>query len=159
MRSNPFTNIMGKEDNSRNNHFLLYPHNVFYAFYSLGTNSIMLATFNLSSANFMTVSKFCIMVESSFIYKDNKLKSLPNDKFYTLPNSRSLQMTFSNFMKIVLQVDRKHSDKRRNCSLQAISSFLTVFLKDLFCRHVNNQSLSWQGLTLHSTTQFWNGPN
>ena len=35
----------------------------------------------------------------------------------------------------VLQMNRKHCGKRRNCSLRAISSFPTVFLKDLYCWH------------------------
>ena len=36
----------------------------------------------------------------------------------------------------VIQMGRKHCGKKRNCSLQAISSFPTVFLKGLFPRGV-----------------------
>ena len=36
----------------------------------------------------------------------------------------------------VIQTGRKHCGKRRNCSLQAISPFPTVFSKDLFSRGV-----------------------
>ena len=35
---------------------------------------------------------------------------------------------------------RKHFGKRRNCSLRAISPFLTVFSKDLYCRHVKSRA-------------------
>ena len=36
--------------------------------------------------------------------------------------------------------DRKHCGKRRNYSLRAISSFPTVFSKDLYCRHVKTRA-------------------
>ena len=45
----------------------------------------------------------------------------------------------SNLMKMEkknFHTDRKHSGKRRNCSLRAISPFPTVFSKDMYCRHV-----------------------
>ena len=35
-------------------------------------------------------------------------------------------------LKKVIQTDRKHCGKRRNCSLRAISPFPTVFSKGLF---------------------------
>ena len=38
--------------------------------------------------------------------------------------------------KKILDRDRKHCGKRRNCSFRAISPFPTVFSKDLYCRHV-----------------------
>ena len=38
--------------------------------------------------------------------------------------------------KKVIQTDRKHCGKRRNCSLRAISPFPTVFSKGLFARGV-----------------------
>ena len=39
---------------------------------------------------------------------------------------------------------KEHHGKRRNCSLGAISSFLTVFFffKDLYCRHVKTRDCS-----------------
>ena len=40
---------------------------------------------------------------------------------------------------------RKHCGKRRNCSLRAISSFPTVFSKDLFCRHVKTRACLGKG--------------
>ena len=43
----------------------------------------------------------------------------------------------------VLQKGRKHCGKRRNRSLRAISPFLAVFSKDLYCRHVK-PGLVWE---------------
>ena len=45
----------------------------------------------------------------------------------------------------VLQKGRKHCGKRRNCSLQAISPFPTVFSKDLYCRHVKTRACLGKG--------------
>ena len=69
------------------------------------------------------------------------LNPLPNDKFYTLPNWNSLQMTISNLWKWkkVLEMGWKHCGIRRNCSLRAISPFPTVFSKGLYCRHVKTR--------------------
>ena len=47
--------------------------------------------------------------------------------------------------KNVLQTGRKHCGKRRNCSLWAISSFPTVFSKDLNCRHVKIRACLGKG--------------
>ena len=41
----------------------------------------------------------------------------------------------------VLHICRKHFRKRRNCSLQAMSPFLTVFSKDLYCRHIKTRAI------------------
>ena len=40
----------------------------------------------------------------------------------------------------VLQNWGKHCGKRRNCSLRAISTFPTVFSKDLYCRHIKTRT-------------------
>ena len=76
-----------------------------------------------------------------------RLNSFPNDKFYALPNSKSLHTTISNLIKKkkkkgrkVSKKEEKHCGKRRNCSLRAISPFTTVFSKDLFCRHVKTRA-------------------
>ena len=45
----------------------------------------------------------------------------------------------------VLQKDRKHCGKRRNCSLRAISPFPTVFSKGLYCRHVKTRACLGKG--------------
>ena len=70
-----------------------------------------------------------------------------NDKSWTLPNSKSLQTTFSNLMKMtkVLKMGRKHCGKRRNCSLRAIFPFPTVFSKGLDCRHIKTRACLGKG--------------
>ena len=40
----------------------------------------------------------------------------------------------------ILESGGKHFGKRKNCSIQAISPFPTVFSKDLYCRHVKTRS-------------------
>ena len=42
-------------------------------------------------------------------------------------------------------MDRKHCGKRRICLLRAISPFLTVFSKDLYCRHVKTRACVGKG--------------
>ena len=39
----------------------------------------------------------------------------------------------------------KHSGKRRNCLLRAISPFPTVFSEDLYCRHVKTRACLGKG--------------
>ena len=48
------------------------------------------------------------------------------------------------FHKKVLQTGKKQCRKMRNCSLQAISPFPTVFSEHLYSRHVKNQGLVWE---------------
>ena len=57
----------------------------------------------------------------------------------------SLQMTILSLVKMVesFLTGRKHCGKRRNCSLQAISPFPTVFSKR---QTRKNQGLFWKGL-------------
>ena len=45
----------------------------------------------------------------------------------------------------VLETDRKHCGKRRNCSLWAISPFPAGFSKDLYCRHVKTRACLGKG--------------
>ena len=45
----------------------------------------------------------------------------------------------------VLKTSRKYCEKRRNCSLRAISPFPTVFSKDLYCRHVKTRACLGKG--------------
>ena len=101
-----------------------------------------------------------IMTEMTMIYSrltaDYWFNPFPNDKFYTLPNWKCLQTTISNIWKWkkVLQMDRKHCGKRRNCSLRAISPFPSVFSKDFYCKpflvwervnkaYVRQQPVAW----------------
>ena len=45
----------------------------------------------------------------------------------------------------ILHKGGKHCWKRRNCASRAISAFPTVFLKDLYCRHLKT-GLVWESL-------------
>ena len=45
----------------------------------------------------------------------------------------------------VFQIGRKPCGKRRNCSLRAISTFPTVFSKDLSCKHVKTRACLGKG--------------
>ena len=75
------------------------------------------------------------------------INRFPNDKFYTLPNSKSLQRTVSNLIEMAKFSRRVENNcrKRRNCSLRAISLFPTVFSKDLYCRHVKTRACLGKG--------------
>ena len=62
-----------------------------------------------------------------------KFNPLPGDIFYTLPNGKSLQTTISDLTKMA---ESYLNGKMKNCSLQAISPFPTLFSKGLFPRGV-----------------------
>ena len=48
-----------------------------------------------------------------------------------------------------------HCGKRRNCSLGAISPFLTVFSKDLYCRHLKPRACLGKGyITFSNSSSF-----
>ena len=66
------------------------------------------------------------------------MKEIADDSFKLDENGR------------VLQKGRKHGVKGRNCSLQAISSFPTVFSKGLHSRHIKNLGLFGKGLNMIS---------
>ena len=53
----------------------------------------------------------------------------------------------------VFQKSRKHCGKRRNCSLQAIYPFPTVFSKDLYNRHVKTRACLGKGWSWDCTNQ------
>ena len=65
----------------------------------------------------------------------SKMKELADDNFKFDENGRK-----------VLQTGRKHCGKRRNCSLQAISPFSTVF-NSVILETRKNQGLFGKGLT------------
>ena len=54
---------------------------------------------------------------------------------------------------------RKHCGKRRNCSLRAIFSFLTVFSKDFYCKHVKRRTCLGKGqyivLNLYALSMYY----
>ena len=55
------------------------------------------------------------------------------------------QFQISQKWQKVIQMDRKHCGKRRNCLLRAISPFPAVFSKDLYCRHVKSRACLGKG--------------
>ena len=59
----------------------------------------------------------------------SKLKEFADDNFKLGENGRKFLKRIENTV-----------EKRRNCSLRAISPFPTVFSKDLFCGHVKNRA-------------------
>ena len=48
-------------------------------------------------------------------------------------------------VELVLQMDRTHFGRRRNCQLRAISPILTAFSEDLYCRHIKTRACSRKG--------------
>ena len=58
----------------------------------------------------------------------------------------------------VLQMGREHCGKKRPCSLRAISPFLTVFSKDLYCRHVKTRACLGKVKSLPHNDNFWRAP-
>ena len=66
------------------------------------------------------------------ILESSKLKEFADDNFKFDEDDRKFSKQIT-----------KHCGKRRNCLLQAISPFPTVFSKDLYCRHV------WERVTVH----------
>ena len=60
-------------------------------------------------------------------------------RFQTERNSRQQFQIRLKWQK-VLQVDKKHCGKSRNCLLRANSSFPAVFSKDLCCRHLKTRA-------------------
>ena len=80
------------------------------------------------------------------ILDSSKLKELADNNFI-----------FCKKCQKVLQKGRKHCGKRINCSLRAISPFLTVFTKELHtCK---NQGLFGKGLNFYQMTNSLTGPN
>ena len=69
------------------------------------------------------------------ILDSSKLKELADENFIFDENGQNLSSPNG----------WKHCGKRRNCSLQAISSFLTVFSKELYCRHVKSRACLGKG--------------
>ena len=77
------------------------------------------------------------------------LNPLQNCKFYILPNLKNCIQQFQIWWKWlkILQRVGKHCEKRRNCSLWAISPFPTVFSKDMSSRYIKTRGLLEKHLT------------
>ena len=78
----------------------------------------------------------------------DSINPFANNKFWILPNQKSLQMTILGLGKMAesSQKGRKHCGERRNCSFREISPFSSVF-KGLLLQTSNNQGLFGKGLT------------
>ena len=68
------------------------------------------------------------------ILDPSKLTEFADDNFKFDENGRKF-----------IQMGRKHCGKRRNCLLRAISSFLTVFSKALYCRCIKTRACLGKG--------------
>ena len=96
------------------------------------------------------LSPFNTNLKFSGVFSERVVNPLPSDKFWTLPNPKSLQTTMLNLVKNAESYPKGRKDcwKKRNCSLRAVSHFPTVFSEDLYCRHVKNQGLIGKRLNL-----------
>ena len=65
--------------------------------------------------------------------------------FGLMQTEKNVQTTISNLMKMAENTGRKHCEKRRNCSLRAISPFPTVSPEDLYYRHVKTRACLGKG--------------
>ena len=164
-------NIVGKRENAAYQHFLLFSPCFQKGFFPrswLCSKELSIYTISFSRiANIDSLSDDKILFLS-------KLKAFEDDKFSQtvlwkkgyLHNYGFMLLTLSqttNFRHFhterfcrrqfefwlkwrkVLKKGRKHCGKRRNCSLQAISPFPTVFSKDLYCRHVKTRACLGKG--------------
>ena len=64
----------------------------------------------------------------------SKLKGIADDIFKFAENGEKVPLK-----------DRKHCEKRRNCSLRTISPFPAVFSKYLYCGHVKIRACLGKG--------------
>ena len=71
--------------------------------------------------------------------------SFPNVKVYTLPNSKTLQTTILNLMKMVVQFSKRVEN---TVVKGAIPPFLTVYSKEFYCRHVKSRACLGKGYLL-----------
>ena len=82
--------------------------------------------------------KFSSLINSLFSFTRNRLTHYQTTNFRLFQTERVCRQQFQIWpkWKKVIQTGRKHCEKRRNCSLRAISSFPTVFSKGFFPRGV-----------------------
>ena len=94
----------------------------------------------LYSGNFIEVCLFCTLL----------LNPYPNEKFYTLPNWKSLQMTISNVMKIAESSpnDYKTLWEKEKLLVSSNFSFSHNVFKRLILQTRKNQGLFGKGLNL-----------
>ena len=123
--------IVGTKENSGCQHFLFFPIIFSTLFPNLSEIRIIICvTSKLSSANSFNLEKSkCwsyVLVNQSFLFKWSRLTLFLIEKVLVLVKL-TLSQTIPGFYVSVVQAFWKHCGKRRNCSLQAISPFPTVF--------------------------------
>ena len=107
--------------------------------WSLNTGYTVYSTFN--------AQHFCYIFQQRLgKEKDVCLNLFENDSLGS-PKLKVFADDNFDLMKTVtvLQEARKRCGKGRNCSLQAISPFTTVYSKDFYCRHVKTRAYLGRG--------------
>ena len=124
-----FWKHFGKGENAGHQHFLLFPQ-CFLSTLSK-TNFAFLATFKLLSANAL---KFDQSIVLSFgIELILYLIIMPILSFSNSAANKDMMSNIWTNGDTIIWLSRKCSGKRRNCSLQAISYFLTMFSNAVCC--------------------------
>ena len=77
---------------------------------------------------------FIVLFPKQQILDSSKLEEFADDNFELDENARKFS-----------KMGGKHCGKSRNCSLRAVSSFPTVFSKDLYCRHIKTRACLERG--------------
>ena len=139
--------IHGKEKNARNQHFFLFPQ----CFLPSQNNFQFLSHIYFvickcfNSGKEIKISGLLYLNDyeiSNQMHSSGTVNPFPNEKFWT--PSKLKEFADDNFrfdengIKFFNWLE--NTEKRRNCSLRAISRFLTVFSKDLYCRHVKTRA-------------------
>ena len=116
---------------------------LFFFFFYFQVKVIFQCQSQISRSHFFLFSKVAILEASVFhkhTYCHKWFKLFPEQsQFLTFSQTTNFRL-FQNERvcrrQFQIRTDRKHWGKRRNCLLQAVSSFPTVFPKDLYYRHV-----------------------
>ena len=121
-----------------------FSHNVFNHLHNKFQLSVI---FISSSRNAFTLDKPRILLFG----KELTFSQTTSFRFFQI--QRVCRQQFQSWWKWhkVLLKSRKHCGKRRNCLLRAISAFLTVFSKDLYCRHVETRAYLGKGCVVTSS--------
>ena len=92
-------------------------------------------------------SSFCSLKVFLFYFHQSRILQLGEQliKHAFLTLAQTTNFRFNKNGEKVLQKGRKHSGKRRNCSLRAISPFPTLFSKDLYCRLIKAKACLGKG--------------
>ena len=99
--------------------------------------------------SFGKTRKYCIHMFCFFPAFSLSLSQTTLFRLFETERIRRRQFQIQWKWQKVLHMGRKHCGKRRNCSLRAISPFLTVFSKGLHCRHVKTRACLGRGYQVH----------